>query len=156
VGGEATKLFAKANAVAGVETADDWKLIAGAKEETRANTPFKTAPVNTQSASEAFEAVLDSAGATLPRRDAVDARVVQTVRQGGGAIINSQQDVGGWPEYASTHPPPDSDEDGMPDPWERKHGFDPDAPADNAQDADADGYTNIEEFLNATDPTKRD
>jgi hypothetical protein len=41
----------------------------------------------------------------------------------------------------------------MPDVWEQMHGFDPNSP-DDTGDVDIDGYTNIEEFLNGTDPNK--
>jgi hypothetical protein len=40
----------------------------------------------------------------------------------------------------------------MPDDWERKFRFDPDDPADGNGDSDADGYTNLEEYLNSTKP----
>ncbi|MBN1607999.1 MAG: hypothetical protein JW940_15300 [Polyangiaceae bacterium] len=43
-------------------------------------------------------------------------------------------------------PPQDSDRDGMPDDWESTRGLDPNSP-DDAGDDDADGYTNIEEYL---------
>lgn len=46
----------------------------------------------------------------------------------------------------------DSDTDGLPDAWELAHGFDPNDPADAAQDADGDGQTNLAEFLSGTDP----
>jgi hypothetical protein len=46
--------------------------------------------------------VLADAGATLPRRDAVDARLVREVEQRSGRIIDSQAQVGGWPEYGGT------------------------------------------------------
>ena len=41
----------------------------------------------------------------------------------------------------------------MPDEWERKYGFNPDDAGDNAHDKDDDGYTNVEEYLNGTNPT---
>ena len=43
----------------------------------------------------------------------------------------------------------DSDHDGMPDEWERKHGLDPKNPADGSLDANADSYTNLEKYLNS-------
>jgi FG-GAP repeat len=46
----------------------------------------------------------------------------------------------------------DSDLDGMPDAFEIDNGFDPGDPADAARDFDADGYTNLEEFIAGTDP----
>jgi hypothetical protein len=46
----------------------------------------------------------------------------------------------------------DSDADGMPNGWELVHGFDPQNPADAAEDPDGDGVTNLAEYLNGTDP----
>jgi len=40
----------------------------------------------------------------------------------------------------------------MPDVWEQIYGFDPNNESDNIRDADGDGYTNVEEFLNGTNP----
>lgn len=42
--------------------------------------------------------VLTHAGARPADRDDVDQRIVREVREGGGRIIDSQDDVGGWPE----------------------------------------------------------
>jgi hypothetical protein len=109
-------------------------------------------PVTTTSAKEAYEAVLNSVGASLPARDAVDSRLIQEVRERGGHMIDSQTQVGGWPELKSTTAPADSDHDGMPDDWEQKYGLNPQDPKDGASDADHDGYTNVEEYLNGTDP----
>ena len=50
--------------------------------------------------------------------------------------------------------PADADNDGMPDEWEMKHGLSPNDAGDSAQDKDNDGYTNVEEYLNRTDPTE--
>lgn len=44
----------------------------------------------------------------------------------------------------------DSDRDGMPDAWEMRQGFDP-ARDDHAEDADGDGYENLEEYLDRID-----
>ena len=43
---------------------------------------------------------------------------------------------------------PDSDGDGMPDPWEVGHGTDPQA-FDAWGDADGNGWANLEDYLNA-------
>jgi len=48
----------------------------------------------------------------------------------------------------------DTDNDGMPDWWEEKYGFDPFNPADATEDEDDDGYTNVEEYEEGTDPLK--
>jgi hypothetical protein len=42
----------------------------------------------------------------------------------------------------------------MPDAWEERFGLDPRSAADAAMDTDKDGYTDIEEYLNGTDPTQ--
>ena len=102
----------------------------------------------TQSAMEAAELVLAGAGASL-RRDAVDRRVVDDVRNRRGRLINSQDQVGGWPMLRSTPAPVDRDRDGMPDTWEVAHGMDPKDPSDGKADRDGDGYTNLEEYLNS-------
>ena len=46
----------------------------------------------------------------------------------------------------------DDDGDGMSDPWEQLHGFDPANPADADADADGDAAPNQDEFLAGTDP----
>jgi pectate lyase len=134
-----------------------------ATDALRAKGPFEVAPVTTQPAEEAFELVLKQAGATLPRRDPIDARVAEEARTGtarfgetydggGKGIIDSQKTVGGWPELRTTEAPADSDGDGMPDEWELRSKLDPAKPSDGPQDSDGDGYTNLEEYLNGTDP----
>lgn len=120
--------------------------------------PYVVAPVETQSAEDAFEAVLKQAGCSL-RRDAVDARIVNEVRtgtakfgetyEGGGrGIIDSQTAVGGWPELKNLPAPADTDHDGMPDDWERTHGLDPANLADGSETG-PDGYTRLEGYLNS-------
>jgi hypothetical protein len=127
--------------------------------QARSRSEFPAPAVVTETAESAYERVLAQAGASLPRRDAVDERVIASVRTGrtafGDGIIKAPADVGGWPEYRSgpAPAPADRDADGMPDAWEGSHGLDPTDPSDAASDADRDGYTAIEEFLNGTDPT---
>jgi pectate lyase len=119
---------------------------------------WKAAPVRTQSAEEAFKLVLADAGATLPVRDAVDVRVMEMVKTGKptfkDGIIVTVDDIGGYPEYKGGKAPVDSDHDGMPDEWEKKYGLNPNDAGDASLDKDGDGYTNVEEYLNGTDPTK--
>jgi len=147
-------------------TADNWKGMKlqdgdGTLEMARVNSPFEGWPVNQQTALEAWQDVLSKSGATLPRRDAVDNRVIAMVRTGkvttGKGIISDPNQVGGYPQYGYSpeEVPADTDRDGMPDIWERKHGLNAAAASDSSQDLDRDGYTNIEEFINGTDPREK-
>jgi hypothetical protein len=96
--------------------------------------------------------VLESAGCTLPQRDAVDLRVIADVRQGRTRVISDPAEVGGWPVLEAGTPVVDNDHDGMPDDWERRYLLDPADPGDGPADSDEDGYTNLEEYLNRTAP----
>ncbi len=87
------------------------------------------------------------------RRDRVDERIVNDVRNGTGRIIDDPSEVGGWPELAAGTAPADTDHDGMANEWEVLYCFNPKDPADGPGDADGDGYTNVEEYLNGTEPT---
>jgi hypothetical protein len=101
---------------------------------------------------DAYNEVLKSAGAILPKRDAVDTRISNEVKNNTGKIINSQSEVGGYPTYNSGTAYTDTDKDGMPNDWENKYGFNPNNASDGNEDTDKDGYTNVEEFLNGTLP----
>ena len=141
--------------------ADPWTIVAHPDRSPPAGfrrlaEPIPAARVSTQPAAEALESVLKYAGCTRPARDVVDQRIVEEVRAGTGDLIDSQEDVGGWPTYVGEQPPADADHDGMPDVWETLHDFDSTDPKDGPRDKDGDGYTNVEEYLNATDPSQPD
>ncbi len=128
------------------------------------------------SAENAYKYVLKNVGATLPRRDAVDTRIINSVRTGQAiysqdatpfvtpyvkrrlpddsykyGIITHPQQVGGLPEYEGV-PYIDTDNDGMPDEWEIRYGLNPNNAEDASQDCNGDGYTNIEKYIHAIDP----
>jgi len=48
----------------------------------------------------------------------------------------------------------DTDNDGMPDNWEKKYDFDPFNPDDSKEDKDGDGYSNKEEYEIGNNPSK--
>lgn len=128
---------------------EDWVQVYSAGNDGAADLGV---PVATQSgiaatpADLAAAAVLAEAGA-LPRRDAIDARIVDEVRQGRGRLIDSPADVGGWLDVQGQPAPADQDNDGMPDAWETARGLNPrDAKDRNA--VAASGYTMVEEYLN--------
>lgn len=119
------------------------------RDQIRVVQPFDVgaAKPRTQSAADAYKVVLERAGASK-RRDAADRRLVRGVEDRTNRLIDSQDQVGGWPTLVSEPAPADTDQDGMPDVWERRQGFDPKSPADRNGDADQDGFTNLEEYLN--------
>jgi pectate lyase len=111
---------------------------------------FAKGTIDTQNADDAYDDVLLYAGALFPARDSVDLRIIdETIDGNAGGIIDSQTEVGGWPALATGTPATDSDGDGMADDWETQQGLNPASPADGPLDADGDGYTNVEEYLNA-------
>ncbi|HUL45088.1 MAG TPA: T9SS type A sorting domain-containing protein [Bacteroidota bacterium] len=120
--------------------------------------PFSADSVTTQSPQDAYDSVLVGGGANLPRRDAVDTRIVNEVRTGtatygglwgvGKGIIDTQDSLGGWPQLNALPPPVDSDHDGIPDEWESANGLDPNDSTDAAL-ITGDGYSNLEHYLNA-------
>jgi hypothetical protein len=118
----------------------------------RAAVRFATHRVTSTDAKTALQQVLAQAGATPPQRDAVDIRIVQDVRDKSGRLIDSPEDVGGYPPLLSGKPPADADHDGMPDAWELQRGLDPQDSQDAALDRNEDGYTNIEEYLHQLPP----
>lgn len=121
-------------------------------------TPFPFEALSAQhTAEQAYEQVLEKAGASY-KRDAVDQRVVNEVRNGtvtyNGSktgfpgIIDSQTDVGGWPTLTQTKPLVDTDGDGMPDTWETANSLDPNTANANGRDLSR-VYDNIEMYFNS-------
>lgn len=113
---------------------------------------------NEQTAQQAFDAVLAKVGCSL-KRDAVDARIINEVKNGNytyegsngstGGLIDTPADVGGWPEYKGTKDfSLDTDKDGMPNEWETLHGLDPEDPKDARATTLSKPYLNLEVYLN--------
>jgi pectin methylesterase-like acyl-CoA thioesterase len=126
--------------------------------QAKVNTAFNLGfTKNAQSALDAFDTVLLSAGATLPRRDTLDQRIVNDVRNRTGRHIDVQGGyphgtaysltVNAWPTLHSTTAPTDTDHDGMPDSWETSHGLNLNDAADRNV-YDGNGYTVLENYLN--------
>jgi pectate lyase len=116
-----------------------------------ADSPFEYTIDTQHTAQEAYEAVLQSAGASHAR-DAVDRRIIDEVRQGiftfgERGMIDSQTQVGAWPTLTTLPAPADSDRDGLPDAWEIAHGLDPHDAADTNVYTLSTNYTNIEIYI---------
>ena len=132
---------------------------ASEKESMRSDLPFSAPQISESDPQEIFSFVMDGAGATLPKRDPVDERIIMetmtgtatygaTYGDGGKGIIDSQEEVGGWPELLTYDIPEDTDHDGMPDPWETAQGLNINDPEDRNLVADGHVYTNLERYLN--------
>jgi hypothetical protein len=125
------------------------------KANMKATVPFAFEPITQHTAEVAYERVLESVGASF-RRDAVDTRVINECRTGTytyrgdsyNGIIDSENNVGGWPDLASLPAPLDTDSDGMPDAWELANGLNPNVSNPNGNDVSAK-YTNLEVYLNS-------
>jgi hypothetical protein len=120
----------------------------GKREVTIVDTPFDAPKVTTVPATQALDLVLADVGATFPRRDPVDARLIEHVRTRTGKLIDSQKEVGGWPELKSASAPADTDNDGIPDAWETQNGLNPQNASDATKLAPS-RYTWVEEYINS-------
>ena len=134
----------------------------------------------TQSAEDAYNSVINNVGATLPKRDVIDERVINEVigdleivryayeiegqntpiKGVGSGIIDTQKNLvpnnspegtTAWDVYSSsTDAPLDTDNDGMPDDWEDANGLNKEDNSDFKLIAD-NGYSNLENYLNSND-----
>lgn len=162
----AGRFYIDGNTVEGspLASTDNWglgvqKANTEQKIKSKVDQPFPFAPIKTETSLNAYTSVLAAAGATLPKRDAVDARIVNEVKTGkcayGGkfgpssGIIDSQSTVGGWPQLNTYNVQDDKDVDGMPDAWEKKHGLNPTDPSDANGMMKGQRYTNIEVYINS-------
>ncbi|MDU1906493.1 MAG: polysaccharide lyase [Dysgonomonas sp.] len=170
----------KDNWAGGIQVQDQ-KDTEGYTENMKWNKPFPIQnPFPIMSAQESYDFVMDNVGATFPKRDIVDQRVIEQVKTGKvyyakgldpnsfyqfkhrrlpadsykHGIITDIAQVGGYPEYKGK-PYKDSDGDGIPDAWEIKYGLNPNDPSDAVKDMNGDGYTNIEKYINGIDPAKK-
>lgn len=115
--------------------------------------PFPSEPIHEDTPAVAYQRILESVGCSFSQ-DSYDREVLRQVREGIGTfgingIINSQEDVGGWPVLNAEKALIDSDGDGMPDVWESKHGLNPKSASDASAYTLDENYTNIEIYLNS-------
>ncbi len=161
------KYYINGNHVDGAEdiTADNWKGVTlekgmtGDMEKIKLENAFSTVPINTQSAKDAYDAVLQFAGCCFPARDTLDQRILRDVTERTGGFIDVQggyphgtafeQTVNAWPSLRSLPAPVDTDKDGMPDDWEKQHGLNPLDAADASQNTLEKNYANIEVYINS-------
>ena len=114
--------------------------------------------VTTHTGEKALKLVLLHAGSSL-KRDEVDLRILDNVTNNSysfegslgstNGIIDSQADVGGWPELAAGTPVIDSDKDGIPDVWEKSNELDSNLATDAAKIKPGTPYSYLEIYLNS-------
>lgn len=119
--------------------------------------------VTTTTAQEAYTEVLANAGAVhglacdgtwVARPDAVDRRIVESVRLKRSShntlpvqtgYISDPSEVGGWPVLAAGSPCPDADNDGMPNLFESRMGYN--LSVNDSAVVEPNGYTRMDIFL---------
>lgn len=125
--------------------------------------PFFDSQATVESARQAYKNVLSDVGANQPALTNHDERMIRETlegttttagsRSGKKGLIDSETDKGceGFSGLNITEEHRaadfDTDQDGMPDWWEKAVGSNPET-ADNNDDNDGDGFTNLEDYLN--------
>lgn len=157
---KAGKFYIKGNFVEGYPevTKENWRKgvqgkSVGEPEKlfSRLKKPVPHTPMKTDKPAKAYAKIIETAGASH-KRDQADKQLFISIKNGqttsGNGIINSQNDVGGWPPLQSGELLPDSDNDGIPDEWELRHGLDPKNPNDANACKLHKTFTNIEVYIN--------
>jgi len=126
--------------------------------QAKVTTAFPIPSINLQTATDAYNAVLNNAGASIPARDTLDSRIVKNVQNRTGKIIDVQGNyphgtaysltTNAWPILLQGTAPADTDNDGMPNWWETRESLNPNSATDR-NTYSIDGYTMLEKYLNA-------
>jgi hypothetical protein len=128
-----TKVYISDNMKDGNVPSDQWSLSSGG-ESSRVDSPLNwPSGLSAKAVSEVEDYALQNAGARPADRDAVDIRIINNIKNGTGIIIDSQDEVGGWPDP----------------PGVILNTRTLTLPANPNGDDDGDGYTNLEEWLHA-------
>lgn len=95
-----------------------------------------------ETALDTYNSILDTVGASIPKRDAIDAKVITDIKNGTGHIINSPKEVGGYiisePVYRRFEIPQD---------WKEKNGMGNSSESDIVAEGKWKGYTWIEAYV---------
>lgn len=132
---------------------DNWLMVVNEEtgntftQEVQSLEPFETINTTTVSAGELPRLLTPYVGAFLPMRDQVDSRIVDDFNNNSGGLISRPSDVLGWPKIEVVNRPIDPGNI-----WQNKYDIDLSNPIEANGDHNNNGYTNIEEFLNGTDP----
>lgn len=153
--GDGSSLYLEDNLLVGKATdaagnQDQSTLVWSNQGTTRYVTTKQTFESNTgvMDSQDVVDYVLANAGAGgRYARDAIDQKLIAAVGDKTSRIIDSVAEGGGQAKNPLVAAVADTDRDGMVDWFEDLYGFDTKA-ADNNGDADGDGYSNVEEYLN--------
>ncbi|MCB0774986.1 MAG: pectate lyase [Chitinophagaceae bacterium] len=128
------------------------------KRNTIVSKAFPAEETDLQTASDAYESVLKYGGASF-RRDTLDARIINDVKNRTGSLIDVQggfphgtsfdQTINAWPTLMKSVASLDTDKDGIPDDWEKRNGLNPSDPSDAAIMSLHKNYSNIEVYINS-------
>ncbi|CAN5720511.1 pectate lyase [soil metagenome] len=128
-------------------------------QNAKLNEAFKVVDIEMESGKTACESVLKNAGAILPKRDTLDQRIINDVKNRKGGLIDVQGGhphgtayeltINAWPTLQSLPAPTDTDKDGMPDDWEKQHHLNPADSGDASLNSIDKQYTNIEVYVNS-------
>lgn len=120
--------------------------------------PFPSVSLPERSAQQAYDEVLQYAGASF-KRDSLDKRIINNVKNRTGGLIDVQGGyphgtayeltVNAWPALQQLPALTDTDQDGMPDEWETKNGLNPNDAGDASKQSLHKFYTNIEVYINS-------
>lgn len=127
------------------------------------NEPLFPSYAEIHTAKDALKIVTSTAGATMPMRDEQHLRVIRETLDGTHTYVGSKSKIKGeidneaditgvenngwevWPEETRAADW-DSDQDGMPDWWEKATNSNPNT-ANQNEDRDGDGWTSLEDYL---------
>lgn len=132
---------------------DNWQMVFDEEshqifpDSIRSNFEFETVHTSTLPAEDLFNILERSVGAYLPLRDAVDQRIISNTTQHSGGLISTTNNVLGWANIERVQAPIDPGNH-----WQNTYGVDLFLPEEANADLNGNGYTNLEEFLNGTDP----
>ena len=115
--------------------------------------PFAYEPIMEDTPQEAYRKVLEQAGCSLVRDD-YDNEIISQIKRGvspygNNGFIDTPAQAGGWPELQKGTSLRDSDNDGMPDKWEKEHNLNPQDAGDASSFTLNRYYTNIEMYMNS-------
>lgn len=133
---------------------DNWRMVINQQslkpfppQKARSYVQFPVKNTTTLPAEDLYNTLRQNIGVTLPQRDHVDERILHDVEHKTGKYVASPQQTFGWPKHDETKQKLD-----VGSVWQKQHNIDLFNPEDANADYNSNGYSNLEEFINNTDP----